>query len=232
MRKPRGRASSSIRYSAIGSSRGKSGAITTPRCSTGSPSWMLFSIICTPFVSKESAVGSSALTSCVEGNRQAGARLLLLEYRLCVNSPAFIRLRYPATCSVCGAELPARAEARWDREARTATCRACIERTESSAEEPAVSEAAEAPPQAKTLQRGVAGASAARRYKRLHERREQDARDRFGRLSGVYLALTEDPQSTTAWATGSRGERALGDYLEKLHDGVSVIALHDRRIPR
>ena len=94
------------------------------------------------------------------------------------------------------------------------------------------SEALENRDLAEELQRGVAGASAARQYARLHERREHHARERFGRLSGVYLALTDEPQSTRAWATGSEGERALGRYLEKLHDGASIVVLHDRRIPR
>jgi hypothetical protein len=79
--------------------------------------------------------------------------------------------------------------------------------------------------------RGVPGTSARRRYKRLHAQREQRAREKFGRLGGVYLALTNDPQSTVAWAQGSRGERLLGEYLEKLQDERVVVVLHDRRIP-
>jgi hypothetical protein len=62
---------------------------------------------------------------------------------------------------------------------------------------------------APVLDRGVPGASARRRYERLHTAREQQARDKFGRLSGVYLALTNDPQSTAAWAQGSRGDMIL-----------------------
>ena len=49
--------------------------------------------------------------------------------------------------------------------------------------------------------------------------------------AGVYLALTNDPQSTAAWAQGSRGERLLGEYLEKIQDEEVVVVLHDRRIP-
>jgi hypothetical protein len=40
-----------------------------------------------------------------------------------------------------------------------------------------------------------------------------------------------EPQSTIAWAQGGRGERLLGDYLEKIQDDRSVVVLHDRRIP-
>lgn len=127
-----------------------------------------------------------------------------------------IRLRYPAICAVCGADLPPRSRARWDRETKQATCATC---------------AGGKGTQAETLDRGTAGASAARRYERLHERREKRAREQYGRLAGVYLALSDDPQSTKAWAKGSRGEHALGGYLEKLDDGASIIVLHDRRIP-
>jgi hypothetical protein len=78
----------------------------------------------------------------------------------------------------------------------------------------------------------VAGASAARRFERLHDRRQQRARERLGPLAGIYLALSDDPQSTKAWAKGSRGEQALGRHLDQLDDGTSLIVLHDRRLPR
>jgi hypothetical protein len=122
-----------------------------------------------------------------------------------------IRLRYPAACAECGAELAAGAEATWDRAARTATCAACT---------------------TKPFERGTAGASALRRYDRLHDARDARAKERFGRFSGVYLRLSEEPQSTRAWAVGSRGEERLGAFLETLHDGKTIIVLHDRRIPR
>jgi hypothetical protein len=49
-------------------------------------------------------------------------------------------------------------------------------------------------------------------------------------LGGLLLALSSDPQSTTAWATGAQGEQAIGRSLDRLRaDGVAV--LHDRRIP-
>jgi hypothetical protein len=56
-------------------------------------------------------------------------------------------------------------------------------------------------------------------------------RSRYGRLSRVVLALSDDPHSTAAWAYGANGERALGKLLDPLRDeGLAV--LHDRRIPR
>jgi hypothetical protein len=125
----------------------------------------------------------------------------------------------------CGAELTPRTEAIWDRALRTATCLDCAGAADQSSD---VQPAAQPQP----LERGEAGASARRRYEQLHERREAHAREKLGRLSGVYLALSNEPQSTRAWGIGSSGERRLGAYLDTLNDDVSVIVLHDRRIPR
>ncbi len=84
---------------------------------------------------------------------------------------------------------------------------------------------------ARALERGYAGGSAGRRYEHLRERRETQVRERWGRLSGLYLALTDEPQSTRSWATGSSGERKLGASLDTVNDDASLIVLHDRRIP-
>jgi hypothetical protein len=43
--------------------------------------------------------------------------------------------------------------------------------------------------------------------------------------------LSDDPQSTKAWAVGARGEELLGGMLDRLSD-EGVHALHDRRIPK
>src|SRR6266511_2570817 len=134
-----------------------------------------------------------------------------------VSQARTIRLRYPAVCSCCGADLPPRTEAVWDRAARAATCLACADL---NGDEPASAEQAPAPPP--PLERGEAGSSARRRYQRLHERREKQAREELGRLSGIYLALTDDPQSTRAWGVGSSGERQLGAYLDTLNDEESL----------
>jgi hypothetical protein len=136
-----------------------------------------------------------------------------------------LKLRRPDDCSVCGIALAAGTVAFWDADAKTVTCLGCLE-------DPTVPEGdVEADTVRRALDRGVPGASAKRRYERLHTAREQRARDKFGRLGGVYLALTNDPKSTAAWAQGSRGERLLGEYLEKIQDEKVVVVLHDRRIP-
>lgn len=60
--------------------------------------------------------------------------------------------------------------------------------------------------------------------------REQRIRERHPKLGGLFLALSDDPQSTTAWQRGATGEELLGKQLDALVDrGVRV--LHDRRIP-
>lgn len=123
-------------------------------------------------------------------------------------------LRYPTDCHVCGSPLERGALAQWDREARQATCSSCVP-----------TEVADA-----AIDRGRAGESAAREWKRRRDRDERRVREQWGPLAGVALALHEEPQSVRAWATGSNGERELGRSLDALRDeGMGV--LHDRRIP-
>ena len=130
-------------------------------------------------------------------------------------APTLLRLRYPASCASCGTELPRGSRARWNREERTATCLACLE---PEALEEVV------------IDRGEAGGSAAREWKRRHERRESEIRSRHKHFGGVILALSDDPHSTNAWAYGANGERALGKHFDPLREkGIGV--LHDRRIP-
>jgi hypothetical protein len=78
---------------------------------------------------------------------------------------------------------------------------------------------------------GTAGASAKREYERRKDRRETRIRDRHPHLGGLILAVSAEPQSTQAWATGARGEEVLGQRLDTL-SGRGVHVLHDRRIPR
>lgn len=78
---------------------------------------------------------------------------------------------------------------------------------------------------------GIAGASAKREYDRRKNRREVRIRDDHPYLGKLILAVSDDPQSTRAWATGARGEEVLGQRLDRL-TGRGVYVLHDRRIPR
>ncbi len=51
------------------------------------------------------------------------------------------------------------------------------------------------------------------------------------RTAGLMLAVSDEPQSTRAWAVGATGEETLGRRLDELASS-SVRVLHDRRIPR
>ncbi len=78
---------------------------------------------------------------------------------------------------------------------------------------------------------GEAGASARREHERRKDAREKRVKDRFGRASGLILAVTSEPQSENAWKVGAVGEEAVAKALNSLvGDGVHV--LHDRRIPK
>src|ERR1700693_3647085 len=77
---------------------------------------------------------------------------------------------------------------------------------------------------------GVAGRSAMSEYERRHANREVRIRERWGRLAGLVLALSDDPQSTEAWQRGSVGETKLAATLAKIGRD-DIIVLHDRKVP-
>jgi hypothetical protein len=160
--------------------------------------------------------------------------------------PKAIRLRYPTRCAICDGELGRGAEAKWDYEVKRATCLSCLEGGDERPEPQPPADLFDLLPEqiaasaeesvtgldagVEELDRGVAGGSAAREWKRRHERREREVRARWGRLGGIALALSEDPHSTSAWAYGANGEVKLGKLLDSLREeGMAV--LHDRRIP-
>jgi hypothetical protein len=78
---------------------------------------------------------------------------------------------------------------------------------------------------------GVAGASSQARYEYLHAKREAGIDAKFGRLAGIVKFMTDDPQSTKAWKTGSTGERKLAASLTA-SVGDRAVLLHDRRVPK
>jgi len=80
------------------------------------------------------------------------------------------------------------------------------------------------------IEPGTAGASARREYQRRVAKREGRIRAAHPRIGGLILAVTEQPQSTTAWARGARGEELPAKRLDDLR-GRGVLMLHDRRIP-
>lgn len=138
-----------------------------------------------------------------------------------------MKLRYPGACRSCGVGLAARQEAIYERASKTVRCLDCPTAAAVAGEawrEP------EGEPESPAHDSEAAGASAQREYERRKTRRAEQIRTRHPRLGGLILALSDDPQSTKAWASGARGEAALGARLDK-HTSESLAVLHDRRIP-
>ncbi|WP_435745040.1 nuclease-related domain-containing protein [Nocardioides sp. SYSU DS0663] len=130
-----------------------------------------------------------------------------------------MRLRYAGTCRSCSTELDARAEAVYERATKTIRCLNCL---------PTTLVPGSAPPE--PVDPGTAGASARREYERRQAKREERIRAKRPKLGGLVLALSDDPQSTTAWDAGALGEERLGHRLNELASDTLRL-LHDRRIP-
>jgi hypothetical protein len=129
-----------------------------------------------------------------------------------------MRLRFDGVCRVCGIALPAKAEAVYERSSKSVRC---VSHVESSSDGPGVEV---------LIESGTPGASARREFERRKALREQRIRDKHPRLGGLINALSDEPQSTTAWEKGAGGEERLGKRLNELSsDRLRV--LHDRRIP-
>jgi hypothetical protein len=123
-----------------------------------------------------------------------------------------MRLRYAGNCIECGRNLAKGEEALYYPSTRTVRCTLCestgVEAIEDS---------------------GVAGRSASREYERRKSAREARVRARLGdALGGVVLAISDEPQTTRAWARGAAGERKLADALKDVPD---LKILNDRRVP-
>lgn len=141
-----------------------------------------------------------------------------------------MRLRYAGTCSRCGAALAARVEAVYDPGARTVRCVECAATSGSTrTTEPTSTPVADPTEPPDTP--GTAGASARREHERRKAKDEERLRQKWGRLGGVAVALSDERPSTKAWATGAAGEERLGARLDSI-TSPSIAVLHDRRIPR
>ncbi len=143
-----------------------------------------------------------------------------------------MKLRYAGVCRVCGTDLPARVDAIYERTTKTVRCVECptdVSANIESAPEPAVV-AEESAPVTMVDEGGVAGSSARREYERRKAKDEERLRQKWGKLGGIAVALSDEKQSTKAWATGAVGEERLGARLDSLAS-ESIAVLHDRRIP-
>jgi hypothetical protein len=124
------------------------------------------------------------------------------------------RVKYDGVCARCGTPLLRGTPAVWDRTTRAIQCIECPSSIPAAMPTPVDS--------------GVAGASAQREFERRKAKRDARIDERFGRLAGVVRALTIEPETTRAWATGAVGEQRIGAVLASV-PGVKV--LHDRRVP-
>lgn len=167
-----------------------------------------------------------------------------------------MRLRYADVCRLCATPVAQGVTAVYERQARSVLCLPCAEPKPAPAPAPVVSafvdtveaphvveagdavetgnavEAVAAPPFGAEVSytQGAAGLSARREHKRRHAKRENAIRAAHPKLGGLILALSDDPQSTRAWARGAVGEERLGTRLDSTA-GPLVRVLHDRRIP-
>jgi hypothetical protein len=151
-----------------------------------------------------------------------------------------MRLRYAGRCRTCGLGLAVGTRAIYDRESKTVTCLTCSSMAPLANPDAAAMDAVPVPeagnasedPAAADVEifAGVAGSSAQREYERRKLKRETRIRQAHPIAGGLILALSDDPQSTKAWAAGARGEERLGRRLDGLA-GENVHVLHDRRIP-
>lgn len=135
-------------------------------------------------------------------------------------------LRRPDRCA-CGVGIAPGERAAWNRTTRTVSCLSCAGNYVSHAD---TQPAQDVPPEPVAFDLGQPGASAEAEFARRHDNREAKIRAAHPRIGGLILALTDDPQSTRAWASGAAGERRFGAAMADLGD--VVVALHDRRIPK
>ena len=139
-----------------------------------------------------------------------------------MSSLRLLVLRRADECVVCETRLPVGATAWWDGRARKVTCAQCHE---------AEVEPADASPAPVELDRGRAGASAAREHQRRKVARETQVREAHPRTAKLLVKLSRAPQRETAFRSGELGELAVGAMLARRDAKGSLIALHDRRMP-
>ncbi|UDY24902.1 nuclease-related domain-containing protein [Nocardioides sp. Kera G14] len=133
-----------------------------------------------------------------------------------------MKLRYAGACRLCGTVLEAGAEAIYERATKTVRCLECLASTPAQEPEPVTPVA--------PVDAGAPGGSARREFERRQAKRTARIREKHPKLGGFILAVSDDPQTTTAWNTGALGEERLGNRLNQLSSD-SMRVLHDRRIP-
>jgi hypothetical protein len=137
-------------------------------------------------------------------------------------------LRREDRCSTCSCHLPVGMKAQWDSVAKAVTCLACVDR------EPPDAAPSSGPPTVDPapIDPGRPGASARAEHQRRQTKRAAQIDERWGtgRLGKLAKFLSDDPQTTKAWAEGASGEERVARVLhERLGD--RAVLLHDRRVP-
>jgi hypothetical protein len=152
-----------------------------------------------------------------------------------------MRLRYAGSCRDCGQPVAAGEWAIYHRVSKNVQCLSCAEApAEPVSAHDEVTTAIPIPPTmpvsppmpvvSELVTTGIAGASARREHERRVAKREDRIRKAHPKLGGFILAVSDEPQSTRAWARGARGEELLAKRLDGLVDR-GVLLLHDRCIP-
>ena len=138
-------------------------------------------------------------------------------------------LRRSDTCSICSTALPAGTRAIWDSTAKTVTCLACPATTASTSMPDTMEVEVHEPP---PIDVGDPGRSAREEHARRHAKREAKIEQKWGtgRMGKVAKLLSDDPQTTKAWAAGARGEELVAQVLSE-HLGDKAALLHDRKVP-
>jgi hypothetical protein len=166
-----------------------------------------------------------------------------------------MKLRYAGVCA-CGVELAAGTRAGWDKAARRVLCEACAAAlTAGPAADSARLTPMEPPSpglggvsEARSSSGGVdgplgpghalgeqpvdvgrPGSSLEQEYQRRRQARHDRVRGKYPRLGRLFLALSDEPASTKAFATGAQGERRIASRLEK-DCGEEVLFLHNRKL--
>ena len=148
-----------------------------------------------------------------------------------------MNLRRPDRCG-CGRDLPAGTYAGWDHAAKVAICLPCVDTPDQPSlavpdQQPftAVALVEPAAHEPTGVDVGVAGASLHREYARRVAKRDERVRAAHPRIGGLILALTDEPQTTTAFKAGAIGEQRAATRITD-RCGDRVLFLLNRKLGR
>lgn len=142
----------------------------------------------------------------------------------------------PAACAECSIALPTASRAWWDSKSASVTFTMCRPVPDGPAASTQMTHAPPPrpppPPPVAPLDRGTAGVSAQREYERRVAKHEKRIEEKWGtgRIGRVAKILSDEPQSTKAWAKGAEGEARLARWVDA-GLGDTATALHDRKVP-